>query len=77
MVTAKITARFDNAYPDAVIPVVERMTVPVPDEIDDEWWDEHFFPLTGTGRTSADSCLYSVTITQSSVPALANLTHEF
>lgn len=77
MATAKITALFENAYPDGVVPVIEHMTVPVPETVTDEWWDEHFWPLTGTGRTSATSCLYSVRITESTVPALSNLSHEF
>lgn len=77
MATAKITALFENAYPDRVVPVTEHMTVPVPDAVTDEWWEEHFWPLTGTGYTLATSCLYSVKITESTVPALLNLSHEF
>lgn len=77
MTAAKITALFENAYPDRVVPVTEHMTVPVPETVTDEWWDKHFWPLTGTGRSSAPACLYSVRITESTVPALSNLSHEF
>lgn len=81
MATARISVLVSNAYDDGTeVFTTDTATVPPPPADEDgreEWWQEHVFPLTGSGRFVDGNALYTVWITASDAPALVGLTHEF
>lgn len=79
--TVMVELHVINAYDDGSEIVTEpAATVPRPYTDDEgalsDWWQEHIFPLTGTGH-SAGNAIYDVTITASDMQALVGLTYEF
>ncbi|MGW0681851.1 hypothetical protein ACWD2L_00615 [Streptomyces sp. NPDC002754] len=77
--TAWISVLVCNAYDDGTeIITTDTATVPAPQGGDawSDWWQEHVFPLTGTGHPQGNA-VHEVWITDSDVPDLVGLTHEF
>lgn len=75
MITVSLS--IDNAYPDGVVRThVGGAVVPEPGSDLREWAVDNLYPFTGTDRPGC-SAVYTVTITDSSDPALAGLTFEF
>lgn len=73
-----VTVRVVNAYDNgSEVVTTPTATVPMPPDDDrEDWWYEHIFPVTGTGRSEGNA-YYSAEIIASDVPALVGLSYEF
>lgn len=76
----QITVKIENTYDDGSVFTEKTTDVPTPllnDEDMEEWWNEHIFPLTGTGREKGYA-IYEAKITKcDDLPQLVGESYEW
>ena len=77
----QITVKIENTYTGGTVKTEWSGEVPEPllnDADMEQWWEDHIYPLTGTGDSSGEYAIYEAKITKcDELPQLVGETYEW